>query len=96
MFVIGLRMTTLQVVLLVLILILDEAVQAIAKIFLSLLIITTIGPILIIFPFPSDLEADIPLPLLLIGIIHRTRRTTTTTIIAFPLVLEFHVPILTH
>ena len=96
MFVIGLRMMTLQVVLLVLILILDGAVQAIVKKFLSLLI--TIGSILIIIllPYPFDLEAGIPLPLLLIGIIHRTRRTTTTTIIAFPLVLEFHVPILTH
>ena len=77
-------MTTLQVLLL------DEAVQAIVKKFLSLPII--IGSILIILPSPFDLEAGIPLPILLIGIIIRQR----TTSIAFRLDLEFHEPILIH
>jgi len=89
MFVIGSRMTPLQIVLLVLILILDEAVQAIVKKFLSLL--TTIGSILINLPSPFDLEAGIPLPILPIGIIQQTLRTRT---IIFPQVLEFHEPIL--
>ena len=67
-FVIGLRM---MIVLLVLILILDEAVQAIVKKYSSLLITT--GSILIILPYPFDLKAGIPLPILLIGIIHLIR-----------------------
>jgi hypothetical protein len=85
MFVIGSRMTTIQVFLPVLILILDEAAQAIVKIFLSLLI--AIGSIPIMLPSPFDLEAGIPLPnLLQIGIIiniiiqqqqSRRRRTST-------------------
>ena len=86
-FVIGLRMTTLQIFLLPLLFILDKAVPAIVKIFLSLLI--TIGSIRITLTFPFDLEVGIPLPILLIG----RRRTTTIT---FPQVLEFHEPILIH